>query len=447
MEWRFRTSPRNCSSGIHFSVSHCSRSSLNADLDQISMKSICMLLQNFYDMDIRVRRKAEALVAAGYSVDILALRPLNSDAETYVLNGVNIHTYALGKKRGSKLRYLFEYLSFLAWTFFKLSRLMSRRSYAIVDVNNLPDFLVFAALWAKLRGAKVVFDMHEITPEFMMSKYGYARRHWQIRVASWIERASMRFSNHVITINHPIQALLETRGLARGKATIVMNAVDDSLFAAAATGPAREPGDRGKFIMMYHGTLTHIYGLDIAIEAFAMAQKEMTDSEFWILGGGPEKADLQELAQKLGIQSKVRFIGTVRPEEIPQWLNRCDIGVLATRRDVFLDYSFSNKLSEYIIMRKPVISSNLKAIHYYFSDDALAYFEPNDASDLARQMIRLRSDKALRARLSSRAADEYAPIDWQIMKARYLDLMANLVSGRSAATQPGKSSVPDPVVR
>src|SRR5437660_8631566 len=37
------------------------------------MKSVCILLQNWYDIDARVRRKAEALVAAGHSVDVLAL--------------------------------------------------------------------------------------------------------------------------------------------------------------------------------------------------------------------------------------------------------------------------------------------------------------------------------------------------------------------------------------
>ena len=38
------------------------------------MKSVCILVQTLYEFDPRVRRKAEALVAAGYSVDVLALR-------------------------------------------------------------------------------------------------------------------------------------------------------------------------------------------------------------------------------------------------------------------------------------------------------------------------------------------------------------------------------------
>ena len=139
------------------------------------MKSICMLLQNQYDVDMRVRRKAEALVAAGYSVDVLALRGAKAQ-KTYTLEGVRVHTLALGKKRGSLARYAFEYMAFFLWTFVWVTFQMPRRRYAVIDVNTLPDFLAFAPALAKLMGAKIVLDMHEITPEFYMSKYGIAQQ-------------------------------------------------------------------------------------------------------------------------------------------------------------------------------------------------------------------------------------------------------------------------------
>ena len=68
------------------------------------MKNVCILLQNHYDDDIRVRRKAEALVGAGYGVDVIALRRDHSSLPRYELNGVNIYCSSLGKKRGSLLR-------------------------------------------------------------------------------------------------------------------------------------------------------------------------------------------------------------------------------------------------------------------------------------------------------------------------------------------------------
>ena len=188
--------------------------------------------------------------------------------------------------------------------------------------------------------------------------------------------------------------------------------------------------------MMYHGTLTEIYGLDVAIDAFSLAHNEMPRAELWILGDGPEKGRLESLAQRRGVASKVRLVGLVAPSEIPAWLNKCDIGILPMRRDIFLDFAFPNKLSEYIVTGKSVVISRLKAIRHYFSNEALAYFDPEDPADLAKQMLRVYRDSGLRARLAARAKEEYVPIRWDVMKQRYLRLIEDMVGSErpTAAT-------------
>lgn len=387
------------------------------------MKSVCILLQNFYDIDIRVRRKAEALVAAGYSVDVFALRGRNGQ-KNYSLKGVNVYTVSLGKKRGSLARYAFEYLAFFVWCLFRVTLQMPKRRYAIVDVNTLPDFLIFAGVFARWMGAKLVLDMHEITPEFYMSKYGIGESSWLIRILTFVEKISFKFADHVITINEPITELLVNRGLDQNRTTVITNAADEAQFTSYSKSAAAEQAKRSaKFVLMYHGTLTSLYGLDIAIEAFAIAQSEMPGAEFWILGGGPEAENLKTLARQHGIESKVKLLGMVSPAEIPSWLEQSDVGVLPIRRDVFLEYASPNKLAEYIIMGKPVIISKLRAIQHYFTDQALAFFEPNDAADLAKQMIHVFGNPELRVAMPKQAKMEYAPIRWEIMKQRYLSMM------------------------
>jgi glycosyltransferase involved in cell wall biosynthesis len=232
----------------------------------------------------------------------------------------------------------------------------------------------------------------------------------------------------VITINEPIQDLLVGRGLPKDKSTVIGNAADEARFSSYAKSCA---ADRAKltagFVMIYHGTLTKLYGLDIAIEAFAVAYQDMPGAELWILGGGPESPSLQALIQQRGLGSKVRLIGVVSPSEIPAWLEKSDVGILPIRRDAFLEYASPNKLAEYIIMGIAVVISRLRATEHYFSENALAYFEPNNAADLAKQMLRIYRNKELRGRMAAQAAKEYAPICWNIMKQRYLALMDDLV--------------------
>ena len=247
------------------------------------MPAVCIVLQGVYDIDARVRRKAAALVADGYSVDVIALRP-DGGSPRYCVDGVGIRTINLGKKRGSLIRYAFEYVTFFLWALARVSWQMVQRRYIAVDVNTLPDFLVFAAAPAKWMGATVILDMHEITPEFYMSKYRAAERGPVIRFLKYVERRSFAFADRVLTINEPVQDLLIGRGLAPDKSTVVMNAVDESRFAAGQRPEPAPAPPADRFVMMYHGTLTRIYGLDVAIEAFAMAHGQMPGCELRILG-------------------------------------------------------------------------------------------------------------------------------------------------------------------
>ena len=107
-------------------------------------------------------------------------------------------------------------------------------------------------------------------------------------------------------------------------------------------------------------------------------------------------------------------------------IDRATIGVLPIRQDVFLDHAFPNKLPEFIISGKTVLVSRLRAIGQYFSDGALAYAEPNSPSALSEQMLRLYRDPELCDRLRQQARREYAPIRWEIMKARYLTVVQQL---------------------
>ena len=395
-----------------------------------------MVLQNGYDNDIRVRRKAEALVAAGYSVDVLALRS-SPARKRYTLKGVQVFTLPLGKHRGTLGRYVFEYAAFFLWASLLLPARMWRRRYAVVEVNTLPDFLVFAATTARWMGATVVLDMHEITPEFYVSKYRVRRDSWWIRLLERVEKRSFDFADHVITINEPIRELLAGRGLPHAKSSVVMNAVDEGLFGTGTAATVPVPAAPGRFVMMYHGTLTSVYGLELAIEALALARRDLPNTELWILGAGPERDALQRLAHRRGLGAQVRLLAPVPPAEVAAWVDRCDVGVLPMRRDVFLEFAFPNKLSEYMVRGKAVMMPRLRTIRHYFSDDALAYFEPDDAADLARQMVRLARDPALRARLAARARAEYAPIRWDVMKARYLRVIDD-------ATGPRRETAPRP---
>ncbi|MBC8506383.1 MAG: glycosyltransferase [Anaerolineales bacterium] len=78
------------------------------------------------------------------------------------------------------------------------------------------------------------------------------------------------------------------------------------------------------------GRLTQEKNWTTLIDAFGRAFKNQSDHRLAIIGDGPERDDLQQLAQKLGIATQVDFLGRVPFEDIPHYLAAADCFAFAS---------------------------------------------------------------------------------------------------------------------
>lgn len=381
------------------------------------MLRVCSIVQEYYPKDIRVRKQCETLSSNRFEVTVICLRDKNEKKYEFV-NGVHVYRVNLRKKRGSKLRYVYEYLAFFVLAFFKLNMLDLEKRYDIIQVSTLPDFLVFSTIIQKLRGAKIVLDMHEIMPEFFMSKYGKDEDSFFIKVLKFIEKLSLRYSDKVITINDSMKKVFNERSVPGKEIIVVMNTVDESVI------PSFEKVETKEINLVYHGTVSDIYGLDVAIRAL----KELSEKsfKFYIFGEGPSVPYLKDLVSEFGLENRVLFKGYVPYSVVIDFLRYVTLGILPIKKDVFLNLSFSNKLAEYVYLKIPVIISDLDSIKYYFSDDELTYFESGNVKDLARKLDFAFSNLDIMNRKAERAFQRYQSIKWSVMAERYLSLMKDI---------------------
>lgn len=77
-----------------------------------------------------------------------------------------------------------------------------------------------------------------------------------------------------------------------------------------------------KFISI--GRLLHWKGFHLGLQAFALANLP-PHTEYWIVGDGPERVQLQNLSKKLGIDKKVKFWGQLTREETLRKLGECSV--------------------------------------------------------------------------------------------------------------------------
>ena len=387
---------------------------------------VCMLAYAFYESDTRIMQYATALAQRGDTVDVIALRRSESFAEFEVLSGVNVYRI---QSRTVNERGLFAYanriLRFLFRAMWFLHRKHAENSYDAVHVHNVPDFLVFAALSPRLRGASIVLDIHDLLPEFYASKFGIGSTSLLFKILLMAERVSAAFANHIIIANHIWRDRLAVRSSSSQKCSVVRNRPDLDIFTKRA-----EKGweGEGKFTLIYPGSLNWHQGLDIAIRAFSKIKDAIPEAEFHIYGEGPAKPSLMDLASELGLTGRVIFHDFLPSAQIAQAMARADLGIEPKRtRSAFSNEALSTKILEFMSLGVPVIACRTSIHAYYYDDSIIQYYEDDDENQLAEKILLLRSDSALRSRQVENAKKYVTDNTWNACKHEYLELMDTLL--------------------
>jgi glycosyltransferase involved in cell wall biosynthesis len=327
-----------------------------------------------------------------------------------------------GKNEQSPASFLFPVLRFFCSSSLWIARQHFQRRYDLIHVHNVPDFLVFAAWYPKLKGAKIILDIHDIIPEFYASKFKKPENSLAIRALKWLERASGRFADHVIISNDLWRDKYAARTAANGKCTVFINNVDGDIFKSR---PRTRNDD--KLLVMFPGGLQWHQGLDIAIRAFQKIRLQLPNAEFHIYGDGNMKESLVALCQELGLNSSVRFFDPVPLRQIAEIMANADLGVVPKRADSFGNEAYSTKILEFMSLGIPVVASNTKIDRYYFNDSVVRFFESGNPDALAAGMLEALSDPKLRQSLIANASRYAALNSWDSRKADYLNLVDSLV--------------------
>jgi glycosyltransferase involved in cell wall biosynthesis len=388
-----------------------------------------MIVHAYYEEDPRVRREAEALVAAGWEVDVLGLRRAG-EGSTAVVAGVNLHRLPVGRHQGAGLFvYLAEYGAFLFRALWAATRAHRRRHYALVEVHSLPDYLVFAALPLKLAGVPVLLDLHEAMPEFFRSRFPKAANPISYRLLRLQERLSIAFANEVMTVNEPLAERLRGFGVKPDRLTVILNSPDLGIFNPAAY-PTRKFMADGRLRIVYTGALTPTYELDVVLRAVAelarLRPKLPLTATFY--GRGDALPALEALAAELGIADRVDFPGRIPIEDVPRAVAEGDIGVAPTRLDPFTGMSLSTKLLEYAAMGKPVVASRLPTVERYFAPDTLSVYEPGDPESLAATILGLVDDAPGRRTRVDRTRQRVDELSWARQAETYKSVVDRLTA-------------------
>jgi glycosyltransferase involved in cell wall biosynthesis len=404
----------------------------------MSSLCVCAITCDCYPEDPLVRRTAEAAVNAEYDYHVICSQ--KEGQEKYeIFNGVHIHRIYLRGSKGKPLgritglplgATLFLWSIFTLLALGKVARLHLKYKFDVIHAHNMPDFLVFAALIPKLLGAQVILHVQDVSPELMAVKAKGRLRSIVTRLATWQERISTAFADHVLTVGWPFEELLLKRGVPQKKLSSVLNSADPNIFPVEKrTEPfAGEPTAERPLILMYHGTMAKRSGLDIGIHAFVKAHQKVPHLRLYLMGRGQDLPELKQLVQDLSLTDLVVFLPSRPPDGLADFVAEGDIGIIPYRSDGFMDLLLPTKAYEYALMRRPMIASNILGMRSMFRPESILLCEPANVDSFAEAIVDLYQHPEKRAQLVANAEQDYLPYRWELMAERYQHLLASLVA-------------------
>jgi glycosyltransferase involved in cell wall biosynthesis len=97
----------------------------------------------------------------------------------------------------------------------------------------------------------------------------------------------------------------------------------------------------------------------------------------------------------------------------------------------FSNDALSTKILEFMALGVPVIACRTRIHAYYYDDSIIQYYENDDEAELAKQMVRLRNNPSIRAKLIENARKHVEENTWNARKHEYLDIVDSLVCNRT----------------
>jgi glycosyltransferase involved in cell wall biosynthesis len=264
----------------------------------------------------------------------------------------------------------------------QLDRLLQRIRPDLLHIDEEPYNL---ATYLALRSAR------RVQAKTLFFSWQNLKR-WYPPPFNWIERYTLKQAGACIAGNHAAAKVWRAKGY-RGPIEIIPQfGVDPEMFAPVQ----RDRSDT--FVIGYSGRFVAEKGIDILLRALSSLSGSWRAD---LLGSGPDQTRLIDLARRLRIADRVRFLAWIPSTQLPNYCHSLDVLVLPSRTRSNWKEQFGRALIDAMACGVPVIGSDSGEIPNVIGEAGLIFPEGNIAV-LREHLSNLQNDRALRDDLSKR---------------------------------------------
>ena len=275
------------------------------------------------------------------------------------IDGIDYRWYPMSPYQGNGLGRVGSILAFL-WPLWRGAAALAQqlRPDLVIASSTYPMDIWPARRIARLAGARLVYEVHDLWPLSPMELGGMSRHHPFIRWVQWAEDLAYRDADQVISMLPLALPYMQSRGLAAHKFAHVPNGVDCDEWADPQPLP-RELAERlqaiaalGRPLVGYAGS----HGLANALDDLLDAARLLSGrAEVVLVGTGPQRARLAQRVQQQGL-ANVHLLPAVPKRAIPSLLQRFDLAYIGWHPNPLYRFGICpNKLMDYMMAARPIV--------------------------------------------------------------------------------------------
>ncbi|WP_202800966.1 glycosyltransferase family 4 protein [Salinibacterium sp. PAMC 21357] len=396
-----------------------------------------MIVQNLpVPLDRRVWLECQALSAQGYEVSVICPKG-PGDPSFHEIDGIHIYKYSPAPEAKGVFGFAYEFAYSWLRTAVLSIRVRRRHGFDVIQACNPPDtYWLLALLW-RMRGARFIFDQHDLNPELYLSRFGKptgVAGRLQFGGLVRLERSTYRTADRVISTNGSYKRVAEHRGkLAPSHVTVVRSGPDTTVMRPIYPDPSIRAG--ASHLLAYIGIMGPQDGVEniLAVMDELVHRRGRTGIRAVLLGFGDRLEDLKRESTQRALDDNVVFTGRVGPDQIAQYLSSSDLGLGPDLNTPLNNVSTMNKTMEYMAYGLPPVSFDLIETRVSAAETGI-YVASGDIGAFADEIEALLDDPERRVELGLRARERAAKVlDWQPQAQAYVSVFHELLGNKPDA--------------
>ncbi|CAB1057292.1 hypothetical protein D1BOALGB6SA_2031 [Olavius sp. associated proteobacterium Delta 1] len=348
---------------------------------------------------VHILNIVQSLRKMGHRVDIVSPPGVIIEPENHSKYEVQNSNSRWKKISRSMPEFFFELLEIFynLWAFFKIRKKLTTRRFDLIFERY--HFLGFAGkLAAKFQNVKFFVEVN------FLSDTPLARN--RTRIIKHFERLIERFvlinSDGVIAVSSYLRDQMIEMGVDYRRLLVLPNAADPNVFkpTGGCYSLRRKIGLKNENVVGFIGFFYPWHGIDLLIETISLVDRKARDFIYVLVGDGPTYEQIKKRISKDGKRDKVRLLGRVSHQEIPQYISMFDIAVMPHSNN----YGSPMKVLEYMAMAKATIAPRLGPLEDIITDKFNGLlFEPLNHRELAKMIAFLVINENERERIGKNA--------------------------------------------